>query len=139
MIVYYTKVVKVKRKQLMDLPLTLSIIWAGFIFGASSIPASDLPSMDISDKLVHVAVYLVFGFLLTWWRYRSMEGKMGHSMFQAVVIGSIYGITDEFHQGFVRGRTSDPADWVADTLGVFLGALIFFIITPIFAKRLKRP
>ncbi len=137
MIVYNIIVVKAKRKLWMDLPLVLVIMWAGFIFGASSIPGSDLPSIEVSDKLIHLAVYLVFGFLLMWWRGAKGERHMGPSMFQAVMIGSIYGITDELHQGLVSGRTPDPADWVADTFGVFLGALFFLAVAFIFVKRQK--
>jgi VanZ family protein len=30
---------------------------------------------------------------------------------------SLYGISDEFHQSFVPGRTPDPVDWATDTAG----------------------
>jgi VanZ family protein len=53
----------------------------------------------------------------------------------AVVIGSLYGGTDEFHQSFVPGRTADPLDWVADTLGVALGASLATAAT----LALRRP
>jgi len=42
----------------------------------------------------------------------------------AVVLGSAYGLTDEIHQAFVPGRSADPRDWVADTAGAVLGALL---------------
>jgi VanZ family protein len=36
-------------------------------------------------------------------------------------LGALYGLTDEFHQIFVRGRSPDWADWGADVVGVLLG------------------
>ena len=35
-----------------------------------------------------------------------------------------YGISDEFHQSFVPGRTPDVLDWLADTSGALLAALL---------------
>jgi VanZ family protein len=40
---------------------------------------------------------------------------------RALVITIAYGISDEFHQSFVPGRTSDVLDVIADAAGAFLG------------------
>lgn len=42
----------------------------------------------------------------------------------AVLLGSLYGITDEIHQLFVPGRSCDPADWLVDTIATTVGALL---------------
>lgn len=42
----------------------------------------------------------------------------------AVAIASLYGVTDEFHQSFVPDRACDPVDWLVDTAGAALGAVI---------------
>ena len=34
---------------------------------------------------------------------------------------ALYGVTDEWHQLYVPGRVSDPADWIADVVGLVLG------------------
>jgi VanZ family protein len=39
-------------------------------------------------------------------------------------MASAFGASDEFHQAFVPGRTADVADWMADTLGAAIGALV---------------
>ena len=119
----------------MDLPFVLSIIWAGFIFGASSIPSGEVPSLGISDKLIHFVVYAILGFLLMWWRSGKQEGGPGPALTQSVVIGSIYGATDEFHQGFVSGRSPAPSDWVADSVGVVFGAIAFLLFSTIFLRK----
>ncbi|WP_067620118.1 VanZ family protein [Dissulfuribacter thermophilus] len=108
----------------MNLALALSIIWAGIIFGASAIPGSNLPEIGTSDTVAHFLVYFIFGILLMWWRIKQLKGVLGASMLQAVILGSVYGITDEFHQYFVPGRTPDPSDWIADTVGVLAGAIV---------------
>ena len=41
----------------------------------------------------------------------------------AIVIASLYGVTDEFHQHFTPGRVPDAADWALDTIGATVGAL----------------
>lgn len=47
----------------------------------------------------------------------------------AALLASLYGGTDELHQSFDSQRDGDWRDWVADTLGGFLGAVFgaFFI------------
>lgn len=46
----------------------------------------------------------------------------------AVVLASLYGVTDEFHQSFVPGRMPDPADWLTDTCGAALGAAVVTLV-----------
>jgi VanZ family protein len=41
----------------------------------------------------------------------------------AVLAGSLYGVTDEWHQSFVPGRTPAADDLVADAVGSLAGAL----------------
>ena len=41
----------------------------------------------------------------------------------ATLIATVYGITDEWHQSYVPGRTSDPLDVVADFVGALLATL----------------
>ena len=40
----------------------------------------------------------------------------------AVAISSLYGVTDEYHQLFVPGRSFDVLDMLADALGSVVGA-----------------
>jgi VanZ family protein len=34
-----------------------------------------------------------------------------------LAIASLYGVTDEWHQSFVAGRSADIADWYSDSIG----------------------
>lgn len=40
----------------------------------------------------------------------------------AVLLVSVYGATDEFHQSFVPGRSPSVLDWWSDTAGAVVGA-----------------
>ena len=40
----------------------------------------------------------------------------------AIVLASLYGVTDELHQRYVHGRDPDWRDWMADALGSATGA-----------------
>lgn len=48
-------------------------------------------------------------------------------------LASAYGVIDEIHQSFVPGRTCTLPDWIADTIGAFLGAvLVLFLVKKIY-------
>jgi VanZ family protein len=36
---------------------------------------------------------------------------------RAWIVSAFYGVTDEYHQSFVAGRTSSAIDWIADAAG----------------------
>jgi len=108
----------------------MAIIWVG-----SSIPGQELTGITTPDYIMHWAEYAVLGLLLGWWRfYRreaakdDLQGFPVHSLMVSTLTGSIYGMVDEIHQGFVPGRCQDPRDWAADTVGAFTGALIILIM-----------
>ena len=97
-----------------------AILWFAFIFVLSS--QSSLPSPDhVSDKQAHAFTYGVLAVLclmgLTGWRWRRVAGA---SLLAAFVIAVVYGVSDEFHQSFVPGRSPDVADVVADAAGAAL-------------------
>jgi len=43
----------------------------------------------------------------------------------ATLLTTAYGITDEYHQSFVPGRTADPADVVKDLVGAAAASLVY--------------
>jgi VanZ family protein len=110
-------------------------LYAGAIFylSAQSHPDEQLPSFlleDISDKVLHAVEYAVLGGLC----YRALRwGASGqvasHALLLAIVMASLYGVTDEAHQFFVPFRESSWQDWLADTIGATIGALSWRSIT----------
>jgi VanZ family protein len=85
---------------------------------------------DVSDKVLHAVEYAVLGGLC----YRALRwGASGqvasHALLLAIVMASLYGVTDEAHQFFVPFRESSWQDWLADTIGATIGALSWRSIT----------
>ncbi len=113
----------------MTLPLALCIIYAGIIFGASSVPGDRLPELNYTpDYVMHAVEYMILGALLAWWGIQKRNATFSRALWQATFIGSLYGLSDEFHQYFVPNRVADPRDWVADTFGVVTGAMLLLCI-----------
>jgi VanZ family protein len=93
------------------------------IFAASSIPdLGPLPGM--SDKSGHSIGYALLGALLL----RALAGgrlrgvTWGRAL-AAVVLATLYGVSDEFHQTFVPGRSADRFDVLADGIGATVAVL----------------
>lgn len=103
-----------------------AIVWAAVLFALSSIPDLSFPIQvsEWEDKYEHVAAYLPLGWLLM--RAVSWSGIANRKTFcLAILIGTLFGISDEIHQYFVPGRMADWKDVVADFVGVSLGSWFF--------------
>jgi VanZ family protein len=95
----------------------------GVIFAASS--RGDLTPLpgNVLDKLAHLAVYALLGALVVRALGRGRLDRLGwRHVAGAVLLSTLYGISDEWHQGFVAGRTPDAWDVVADALGAGMGS-----------------
>jgi VanZ family protein len=93
-----------------------------FVLSHQSNPLPFLPpEFFLHDKLLHASEYAVLGGLLAP-ALRLAGLRPRAALVVAVLLASAYGATDEVHQSFVPGRSADPLDWVADTLGATVGA-----------------
>lgn len=93
---------------------------AGMIFLASHRPKLGGGSwFRHSDKVVHFSAYGLLGTLAC----RPARTWRGAAV--AVLATSAFGASDEWHQSFVRGRTAEVADWVADTAGASCAAMLY--------------
>lgn len=95
------------------------LAWALLIFVLSAQSSVPSPRIPYFDKVEHTAAYAVLAALLL----RALDGVAAPGW--AVLLTSLYGITDEIHQAFVPGRTPDVGDWAADTLGALLALAVF--------------
>ncbi|MFZ5876504.1 MAG: VanZ family protein [Nitrospirota bacterium] len=96
---------------------TASGAYALVIFALSSQPdplgVQRLP--PFTDKLIHALVFGGLSLLVHMaWR-RSFPGRPW--FWSVIAITALYGLSDEFHQSFVPGRSMDAWDLVADTVG----------------------
>jgi VanZ family protein len=67
--------------------------------------------------VAHFAEYLVLGALLCVALRTSTPMRPSTTLAVALVIASLYGVSDEIHQAFVPTRQPDVLDWFIDTLG----------------------
>ena len=110
-----------------------ALLQMAVIFGLSSI--SDLGPLPagVSDTSGHSIGYAILGALLL----RALAGgrwsgvTWGRSL-AAIVLCTLYGVSDEFHQSFVPGRTPDRADVLADCVGA---AIAVALIAAVAAAR----
>lgn len=97
--------------------------YGGAIFLASSWPEplgiEHLPLF--ADKAIHAAVYGGLSFVL-WKALRSsLRGASGRRVALLTLgLTTLYGMSDEFHQSFVPGRSADVFDVAADAVGAGL-------------------
>jgi VanZ family protein len=86
----------------------------------------DLPSIAHVDKVLHAGGYGLLGILF----YRAFRSRWptasGWTLANASLLSAaFYGMSDEIHQYFVPGRSADPWDWLADTIGAMLGVVAY--------------
>lgn len=134
-------------------------LWAAFIFFMSSNTSTGLneglgvfsriyqvmkdvqasllgPGVDVLSSIAHFCEYTVFGALLA--NALRCHMPLGRACVLAIVCGSFYGVTDEFHQLFVPGRMCDPLDWLVDTAGSGLGSGLAWLALGHRAPRARR-
>lgn len=114
----------------------LGWIWpaaiAGIIVFASSRSTVAGPSIENFDKVEHFAAYGLLATLIC----RMGLGWRGAVL--GLLLTSAFGASDEWHQSFVPGRSSDVFDWVADTLGATL-AVSLYAGWPLYRNVLEWP
>lgn len=115
----------------------LPIGWMLAITLASDQPKLPSPSNIPSfDKVAHFGAY---GLLATLWM-RALAARLtpARAGWVAWAIAAAFGITDEFHQSFVPGRSIELADWLADATGAAV-AVLLYARWPAYRRLLDRP
>jgi VanZ family protein len=97
------------------------------IFFLSSRPGDDIPSWFVfQDAAAHFIMYAVLSFLFSSAVFNSRTETSGFKLvIWACVFGLAYGVSDEFHQHFVPGRTVSALDVIHDGVGSLFGSIIF--------------
>lgn len=108
-----------------NIKILLLIIWLGLIFFLSSRPEDFFPKESFDyGALAHLLLYAILSFLFADLIF-SLERKWTprHVFWFSLFFSIFYGITDEYHQGFVEGRTPSFVDLVFDGLGAIVGSI----------------
>jgi VanZ family protein len=105
--------------------LLLALAWMGWIFYLSHQPSVDIPSLfPYQDKVMHFVAYGVLATFLLGSLPAPLPGYGRTQVLLATGLASLYGISDEFHQSFVPGRQPDVLDWLADSAGALVAAML---------------
>ena len=131
----------VRRSLLRWIP---ALLWMGVIFWLSSRTGDQLggmipwfqkflPFMNSFDW-GHFVAYYILALLMAY----AFGAKAEHWSFKALVVllCVLYGVTDEYHQSFVDGRTPDAKDVRNDGIGALLAMLTLSI--PFIKRKWRR-
>ncbi len=91
-------------------------------------------------KTAHFSIYTLLGVWLMC-EAGTYNISKKRKLIISVILGGLYAISDEFHQGFVSGRSPEIRDVCIDTCGVAFGCIIILILGKIVhcIKKKKEP
>ena len=72
----------------------------------------------LKDKILHFYAYFIYGLSIQFALINSKNYKTKKYIYTIILIGALFGLSDEIHQYFVVGRSTEFLDWIADVLGV---------------------
>ena len=98
------------------------VAYMSMIFALSSFSRLPAPPGGLSFYHVHFAVYAGLAVVTARATGKGFRTVSWRAVAAAVVISALYGVSDEYHQLFVPGRSFDVLDMLADALGSIAGA-----------------
>ena len=87
-------------------------------------------------KCMHASVYFVLA-ILVFLSFKSFKINGWKLYIFPILICFIYACTDEFHQSFVSGRTSEFTDVLIDTAGAVVGIIVAKLVSKVYYKIKK--
>jgi len=99
------------------------LLWMGVIFSFSEFPTKQAGGIYWVDFIIKKTAHVVEYGILTILSYRaflSKNVKHRNAALWAILISVLYGVSDEFHQGFTPGREPHIRDVFFDTIGSLL-------------------
>ncbi|MFA6142545.1 MAG: VanZ family protein [Candidatus Omnitrophota bacterium] len=100
--------------------------WMLTIFILSSIPGRNIPHVSVLgfDKVAHIFIYGILGLFLIRAFFSATDIGLVKSVLLSIIIGALFGMSDEWHQSFVPGRNMDLFDFFADFIGLSVGVFL---------------
>lgn len=103
------------------------IAWFFVVLILLCLPGSEIPQPDnwfkiyYVDKIIHFCLFGLLGYLFMKPIAKSdlSQKEKRYYLIKIAITASLWGLTTEFIQRFyIRGRSYELLDWVADTVGV---------------------
>jgi VanZ family protein len=98
-----------------------ALLWAGFIFFVSAQPKEAFERFGLTGLLLttmgHLITYAVLMLFVSLALHYGSKIPTRFVLVTAFVVIALYGLTDEYHQSFVPGRTPTLIDWLVDLAG----------------------
>lgn len=142
----------------------LALLWMAMIFYMSNQPAhissaqssgviemlSGIPivgnvikkmiELDIAQfiirKAAHLSAFCILAILIFMSLYNDIK-MINIVAFKSMLFTFLYACTDEFHQFFIPGRSSEFRDVMIDSTGGFIGIIIVYIIIKLANKKCR--
>jgi VanZ family protein len=121
-------------KHVAKIPAIISAIG---IYYFSSLPQAPfvLTTFQLQDKVLHLFAYMFFGATLALAIHTHNKSNLQKNGRWILILGCLYAFSDEYHQSFVPGRTSETGDIIADCLGILIATLLY---TAVMSKKARR-
>jgi hypothetical protein len=106
------------------------MVYAGSIFLLSSLPqlVEEVSPFMGYDKLAHFMEYYFFGILICRWLLNKKNHLIRrYALFITLLIGTCYGVSDEWHQSFIPGRVASIWDVFFDAVGVAAAVFTYHV------------
>jgi VanZ family protein len=106
-----------------------ALLYVLAVFYAGSLPRVPMPGPAGADKLVHLLAFAVMQLLL----FRAVRyelGRLGYKwqLLGAAALASFVGAALEVYQGALPHRSAELGDWIADTVGALLAAVVAWLL-----------
>lgn len=114
-----------------------ALLWALLILFLSGFPGNKIPvvSFKFTDKIAHFIMYAVLSVLLLFGKTNNKSLSFNVNVL-VILICVCYGGFMEFLQNTIFiNRSGNWYDFLANTIGVFLGVLFFPFIRKILPKK----
>jgi len=128
--------------------LALVLGWLGLIYFLSARTGSEAADAisplfwlgTLVDEIAHLVLYggLATLLLLGFWSWRSEGYGEFRWVWLAASLALFYGLTDEYHQTFVPGRSASLKDILIDGAGAMASALVWFYLVTHWTRWTRR-
>jgi len=111
-----------------------AILVMAALFKLSTLPGNDplLNSIHLGDKIEHFIAYFVLGITLcVWIPSKKWFAKPAVYGVIVIVLCTLFGASDEYHQKFVPGRSSDLHDLAVDFAASVIAVFVYFLFIKI--------